>query len=99
MRGRAGGGSRTWTKITAVARCHSTARIVRSDAFPDLYTKDWRALLGRLREGSRIYCATAFSGAGFKMASAYGEIAAYEVLWQCSFQGLDFVRPERFKAT
>jgi sarcosine oxidase len=71
--------------------------IVRSDAFPDLYTKDWRALLGRLREGSRVYCATAFSGAGFKMASGYGEIAAYEALGKRSFQGLDFVRPERFR--
>lgn len=71
--------------------------IVRSDAFPDLYTKDGYALLGQLKENSRIYCATAFSGAGFKMASGYGEIAAYEALGKRSFPGLDFVRPTRFR--
>lgn len=82
------------------ARCHSTARVGAVGRLRPLCVRAWRALLGRLREGSRIHCAaTAFSGAGFKMASAYGEIAAYEALGQRSFQGLDFVRPERFKAT
>ena len=38
--------------------------IVRSDAFPDLFTTDGHPLLGRFKEGSRIYCATGFSGAG-----------------------------------
>ena len=70
--------------------------IVRSDAFPDLYTSDGHALLGRLREKSRIYCATGFSGAGFKMASGFGEIAAAEALGKCSFDRLDFLRPERY---
>jgi sarcosine oxidase len=70
--------------------------IVRSDAFPDLFTKDSNPLLGRLKEGSRIYCATGFSGAGFKMASGYGEIAAHEALGKRSFDGLDLVRPQRF---
>jgi sarcosine oxidase len=71
--------------------------IVRSDAFPDLYTSDGHALLGQLRETSRIYCATGFSGAGFKMASGFGEIAAHEALGKQTFSGLDFVRPERFR--
>jgi sarcosine oxidase len=71
--------------------------IVRSDAFPDLYTSDGHALLGQLREKSRIYCATGFSGAGFKMASGFGEIAAHEALGMQTFNGLDFVRPERFR--
>ena len=70
--------------------------IVRSDAFPDLYTRDRNPLLGRLSESSRIYSATGFSGAGFKMASGYGEIAASEALGKRSFEGLDFVRPPRF---
>lgn len=70
--------------------------IVRSDAFPDLYTTDRNPLLGPLSERSRIYCATGFSGAGFKMASGYGEIAASEALGKRSFDGLDFVRPARF---
>lgn len=72
--------------------------IVRSDAFPDLYTKDGHALLGQLKPNSKIYCATAFSGAGFKNASAYGEIAANEALGKRTFPGLDFARPERFNS-
>jgi sarcosine oxidase len=71
--------------------------IVRSDAFPDLFTADRNPLLGQLRETSRIYCATGFSGAGFKMASAYGEIAANEALNKRAFEGLDFLRPRRFR--
>jgi sarcosine oxidase len=71
--------------------------IVRSDAFPDLFTADRNPLLGQLRETSRIYCATGFSGAGFKMASAYGEIAANEALNRRAFEGLDFLRPRRFR--
>ncbi|MDQ0865070.1 N-methyl-L-tryptophan oxidase [Arthrobacter globiformis] len=70
--------------------------IVRSDAFPDLFTKDSNPLLGRLKEDSRIYCATGFSGAGFKNATRFGEIAAHEALGKRSFDGLDFVRPQRF---
>jgi sarcosine oxidase len=71
--------------------------IVRSDAFPDLYTADQHSLLGPLRQNSRIYCATGFSGAGFKMASGFGEIAASEALGTKSVPELDFVRPQRFR--
>lgn len=71
--------------------------IVRSDAFPDLYTTDSQPLLGFLDNSSRIYAATGFSGAGFKMASGYGEIAASEALGKRWFDGLDFVRPQRFE--
>jgi sarcosine oxidase len=73
--------------------------IVRSDAFPELYTKDGNPLLGRLSEGSRIYCATGFSGGGFKNATAYGHIAAHEALGKQTFEGLDFLRPQRFKTS
>ncbi|WP_040701663.1 N-methyl-L-tryptophan oxidase [Nocardia vinacea] len=71
--------------------------IVRSDAFPDLYTEDRNPLVGRFSESSRIYCATGFSGGGFKNATGYGHIAAYEALGKQSFEGLEFVRPQRFK--
>ncbi|MFC9351913.1 N-methyl-L-tryptophan oxidase [Arthrobacter sp. NPDC057013] len=70
--------------------------IVRSDAFPDLFTKDGHPLLGRISEDSKIYTATGFSGAGFKNATGFGEIAAHEALGKRSFDGLDFVRPQRF---
>ena len=72
--------------------------IVRSDAFPDLFTTDGNPILGWLSESSRIYCATGFSGAGFKNATGFGEIAALEALGKRSFEGLDFVRPERFSS-
>ncbi|WP_066289446.1 FAD-dependent oxidoreductase [Arthrobacter sp. B6] len=70
--------------------------IVRSDAFPDLFTSDGNPLLGRFSEGSRIYCATGFSGGGFKNATGYGEIAAHEALGKRTFEGLEFARPQRF---
>ncbi|MGW9413549.1 N-methyl-L-tryptophan oxidase [Arthrobacter cupressi] len=73
--------------------------IVRSDAFPDLFTEDGQPLLGPFSEGSRIYCATGFSGAGFKNATGFGHIAAHEALGKQTFDGLGFVRPERFKTS
>ena len=73
--------------------------IVRSDAFPDLYTEDRNPLLGWLGESSRIYFATGFSGGGFKNATGFGHIAAYEALGKHSLDGLEFVRPERFKTS
>jgi sarcosine oxidase len=73
--------------------------IVRSDAFPDLFTTDGKPLIGHLNDQSKIYLATGFSGGGFKMATGYGEIAANEALGKRTFEGLDFVRPERFKTS
>ena len=70
--------------------------IVRSDAFPDLFTTDRNPMLGRLGEGSRVYCATGFSGGGFKMATGYGEIAALEALGKETVADVDFLRPQRF---
>jgi sarcosine oxidase len=71
--------------------------IVRSDAFPELYTKDSNPILGRFSEGSRIYLATGFSGQGFKNATGFGEIAAHEALGKQTFNGLNFIRPLRFQ--
>ena len=71
--------------------------IARSDAFPDLFTQDRHPLIGWLDQNSSIYCATGFSGKGFKMATGYGHIAAHEALGKQTFEGLDFVRPDRFK--
>ncbi|MET4621258.1 sarcosine oxidase [Arthrobacter sp. 2762] len=73
--------------------------IIRSDAFPDLYTEDRNPLLGWLGGPSRIYCATGFSGGGFKNATGFGHIAAYEALGKQSLDGLEFVRPERFRTS
>ncbi|WP_330252895.1 FAD-dependent oxidoreductase [Nocardia sp. NBC_00565] len=46
--------------------------IVRSDAYPDLYTEDKAPLLGTLPGRPRTILATGFSGVGFKMAPAAG---------------------------
>ncbi|MEV7607828.1 N-methyl-L-tryptophan oxidase [Paenarthrobacter sp. NPDC089322] len=73
--------------------------IVRNDAFPDLFTNDSQPLLGFVSEASRIYTATGFSGAGFKNATGFGEIAAHEALGKRTFDRLDFVRPQRFKVS
>ena len=73
--------------------------IVRSDAFPDLFTSDGKPLLGHANDASKIYFATGFSGGGFKMATGYGEIAAHEALGKRNFDGLDFARPRRFKSS
>ncbi len=71
--------------------------IVRSDAYPDLYTSDSTGLLGHVPGSERIYCATGFSGGGFKMSSALGAIAASEALGAVPLvDGLDFLRPARF---
>jgi sarcosine oxidase len=71
--------------------------IVRSDAFPDLFTSDGNPLIGHLNDQGKIYVATGFSGQGFKMATGFGEIAAHEALGKRTFDGLDFARPQRFK--
>lgn len=74
--------------------------IVRSDAYPELYTSDSTGLLGPVPGSDRIYCATGFSGAGFKMSSAFGAIAASEALGRGPLvDGLDFLRPARFASS
>lgn len=70
--------------------------IVRSDAYPDLYTSDHTGLLGAVSESGRMYCATGFSGIGFKKSSALGMIAAEECLAISNHPEVDFLRPTRF---
>ena len=54
--------------------------IVRSDAYPDLYTADRRPLIGTVPDRPRTYVATGFSGAGFKIASGVGSLIARRAL-------------------
>ena len=69
--------------------------IVRSDTYPDLFTSDSTGLLGPVPGSDRIYCATGFSGAGFKMASAFGAIAASEALGPGPARGGSGLPPSR----
>jgi sarcosine oxidase len=70
--------------------------IVRSDAYPDLFTDDEAALLGTVSSNPRVYYATGFSGSGFKMSSAFGAMAAREALGGFEEPGFEFLRPDRF---
>jgi sarcosine oxidase len=54
--------------------------IVRSDAYPDLYTADSRPLIGAVPGRPRTFVATGFSGAGFKIASGVGSLIARQAL-------------------
>jgi sarcosine oxidase len=77
--------------------------IVRSDAYPDLYTTDRRPLIGTLPGRPRTYLATGFSGAGFKIASGVGSLIARRALDHPTHPDLEgtlrFADPGRFAST
>lgn len=70
--------------------------VVRADTYPDLYTVDGAPLLGFAPGSRRIVLATGFSGAGFKMATGYGAIAASLALDPDHARAPEFVDPDRF---
>ncbi|MBT0566803.1 N-methyl-L-tryptophan oxidase [Williamsia sp. CHRR-6] len=71
--------------------------IVRSDVWGDLHTDDGHGLVGFAPGSQRIYLGTGFSGAGFKMAPAFGAVAATEALGgDAGIVNVDFLRPNRF---
>ncbi|WP_086844563.1 FAD-dependent oxidoreductase [Amycolatopsis kentuckyensis] len=70
-------------------------RIVRSDAYPDLFTEDHAPLIGCLPGRPRTVFATGFSGAGFKMAPASAEAAVALAFGEPAPQVADF-HPARF---
>lgn len=71
--------------------------IVRADAYPDLYTSDQAPLLGRQPGSERVFLATGFSGAGFKMSVAHGASVVDQALGRRDTSGeTSFMRPDRF---
>jgi sarcosine oxidase len=70
--------------------------VVRSDAFPELYTADYQPLIGR-DPGTGAYLATGFSGKGFKMSSGVGKLVA-DAITGSSDDGVRFADPARFFA-
>lgn len=70
--------------------------VVRADTYPDLYTNDGAPLLGFAAGSRRVVLATGFSGAGFKMASGYGAIAASLALDPDGATAPAFTDPARF---
>jgi hypothetical protein len=82
-------GLRTDCAVTAAVRRRRRHRT----STPRRATPPWP-----VAEGSGIYCATGFSGAGFKNATGYGGTAAREALDKLTICGLDRVRPERFSS-
>jgi sarcosine oxidase len=70
--------------------------VVRADTYPDLFTTDDAPLLGFAPGSDRIVLATGFSGTGFKMATAYGAIAASLALDPDGPAAPAFTDPARF---
>ncbi|TWE10264.1 FAD-dependent oxidoreductase [Rudaeicoccus suwonensis] len=70
--------------------------VVRADTYPDLYTDDGAPLLGFAPGSRRVVLATGFCGAGFKMATGYGQIAADLALDPNSARTPKFTDPARF---
>lgn len=70
--------------------------IVRADAYPDLFTDDHVPLLGAQPGSERIFLATGFSGAGFKMSAAYGAIVVDQALARAPHPEAAFMSPSRF---
>lgn len=68
--------------------------VVRSDAFPELYTSDYQPLIGR-DPGSGTYLATGFSGKGFKMSAGIGKLVA-DAVTGAGDGALRFADPARF---
>lgn len=70
--------------------------VVRADTYPDLFTTDGDPLLGFAPGSERVVLATGFSGAGFKMASGYGAIAADLAISGDPAAAPSFTDPSRF---
>jgi sarcosine oxidase len=68
---------------------------VRVATYSDAYTPDDHPILGRVSPDSRVILAVGFSGHGFKMAPAFGEVLARIVAGE-SMPDLEFMRPGRF---
>ena len=71
--------------------------IVRSDAFPDLFTKDGNPLLGRFSEGSRIYLRHRLLRPRLQNGHRLRRNRRQRSPRQTHLEGLEFARPQRYK--
>jgi sarcosine oxidase len=82
------------TRAVAAGFTSVVPDVVRSDAFPELYTADYQPLIGR-DPGTGAYLATGFSGKGFKMSAGIGKLVADAVVGGDD-RGVRFADPARF---
>ncbi|MGH3412517.1 MAG: N-methyl-L-tryptophan oxidase [Marmoricola sp.] len=69
---------------------------VRVSSYMDAYTTDGHAMVGQMPGTSNVWLLGGFSGHGFKMASAFGQIAADLVIDQKTTLPIDHLDPTRF---
>lgn len=69
---------------------------LRASVYMDAYTPDGQSIVGKVPDMPNTYSLSAFSGHGFKMAPAFGELAANLILEkQPEFQ-IETLNPERY---
>lgn len=69
---------------------------VRVSSYMDAYTSDGHALVGQMPGTSNVWLLGGFSGHGFKMAPAFGQVAADLVVDQKTTLPIDHLDPARF---
>jgi sarcosine oxidase len=69
---------------------------VRVAAYMDAYTSDAHALVGQMPGTSNVWLLGAFSGHGFKMAPAFGQVAAELALDGKTSLPIEHLNPTRF---
>jgi sarcosine oxidase len=72
---------------------------VRVSAYMDAYTPDGHGLVGRMPGAENVWVLGAFSGHGFKMAPAFGQVAADLVAGGTTDLPIEHLAPERMSAT
>jgi sarcosine oxidase len=69
---------------------------VRVAAYMDAYTSDGHALVGQMPGTSNVWVLGAFSGHGFKMAPAFGQVAAELAVDGKTSLPIEHLNPTRF---
>jgi sarcosine oxidase len=68
---------------------------IRTDVYSEAYTSDGHGLLGTTNQSEALIVATAFSGHGFQLGPAVGEIVADLALTGATNHAIGFLAPER----
>jgi sarcosine oxidase len=71
---------------------------VRVSTYMDAYTADGHALVGRVPGTDNLWLLGAFSGHGFKMAPAFGQVAADLITSGKTALPIEHLTPKRFQA-
>ncbi|TWT25779.1 N-methyl-L-tryptophan oxidase [Planomicrobium sp. CPCC 101110] len=69
---------------------------VRADVYMDAFTPDNQSIVGKVPDMPNTYTLSGFSGHGFKMAPAFGELAANLIMEKQSDFQTETLNPERY---